>query len=57
MAGGESYVQTVLALRLPAIKRRGGWKRDETVQGYIEEAERFEDNVAKAIFKPGANSS
>ena len=35
-----------------AIKRQGGWKRDETVQGYIEEVDRFEDNVAKAMFKP-----
>jgi integrase len=32
-----------------AIKRQGGWKRDATVRGYIEEADRFENNALKAI--------
>ncbi|HEX8613865.1 MAG TPA: site-specific integrase [Telluria sp.] len=33
------------------IKRQGGWRHDGTVQGYIEEARRFEDNAAGALLK------
>ncbi len=31
------------------IKRQGGWRHDGTVQGYIEEADRFEENAAGAL--------
>lgn len=37
------------------IKRQGGWRNDGTVQGYIEEAGRFEENAASSLLrrKPG----
>lgn len=39
------------------IKKQGGWRHDGTVQGYIEEAGRFEENAAgsllRARVKPG----
>jgi integrase len=37
------------------IKRQGGWRNDGTVQGYIEEAGRFEENAATSLLrrKPG----
>ncbi|MEB0136537.1 tyrosine-type recombinase/integrase [Actimicrobium sp. CCC2.4] len=33
------------------IKRQGGWRHDGTVQGYIEEAGRFEGNAAGALLR------
>lgn len=33
------------------IKRQGGWRHDGTVQGYIEEAGRFEENAARALLR------
>lgn len=33
------------------IKRQGGWRHDGTVQGYIEEAERFSANAAGLLLK------
>ncbi|MCE3608232.1 site-specific integrase [Massilia sp. P8910] len=33
------------------IKRQGGWRHDGTVQGYIEEAGRFEDNAAGTLLR------
>ena len=33
------------------IKRQGGWRHDGTVQGYIEEAGRFENNAAGALLR------
>ena len=33
------------------IKRQGGWKSDATVNGYIEEANRFERNAAGSLLK------
>ncbi len=33
------------------IKRQGGWKHDGTVQGYIEEAGRFESNAALTLLR------
>jgi integrase len=33
------------------IKRQGGWRHDGTVQGYIEEAGRFEANAALALLR------
>lgn len=33
------------------IKRQGGWKHDGTVQGYIEEAGRFEANAALTLLR------
>ncbi len=33
------------------IKRQGGWRHDGTVQGYIEEAGRFEENAALALLR------
>jgi len=39
------------------IKKQGGWRHDGTVQGYIEEASRFEENAAGSLLrsrtKPG----
>lgn len=40
-----------------AIKSQGGWTRDETVDGYIEEADRFGNNAASAILKGPKNMS
>jgi integrase len=31
------------------IKKQGGWRHDGTVQGYIEEASRFEENAAGSL--------
>lgn len=33
------------------IKRQGGWRHDGTVQGYIEEADRFEENAAGSLLR------
>ncbi|WP_194726776.1 site-specific integrase [Noviherbaspirillum malthae] len=33
------------------IKRQGGWRHDGTVQGYIEEAGKFEENAAVALLR------
>jgi integrase len=33
------------------IKRQGGWRHDGTVQGYIEEAGRFQENAALALLR------
>lgn len=33
------------------IKRQGGWRHDGTVQGYIEEAGRFQDNAAGTLLR------
>ena len=33
------------------IKRQGGWRFDGTVQGYIEEADRFEENATSVLLK------
>ena len=33
------------------IKKQGGWRHDGTVQGYIEEASRFEDNAAGSLLR------
>ncbi|OWW21749.1 integrase [Noviherbaspirillum denitrificans] len=33
------------------IKRQGGWRHDGTVQGYIDEAGRFEQNAALALLR------
>lgn len=35
------------------IKRQGGWRHDGTVQGYIEEAGRFEENAASSLLRSG----
>lgn len=34
-----------------AIKRQGGWRRDETVQVYIEDADRFAENAAGQLLR------
>jgi hypothetical protein len=40
------------------IKRQGGWRHDGTVQGYIEEAGRFEANAALTLLRrKGKNES
>lgn len=39
------------------IKRQGGWRHDGTVQGYIEEAGRFEENAALSLLKKNAARS
>jgi integrase len=31
------------------IKKQGGWRHDRTVQGYIEEASRLEENAAGSL--------
>lgn len=36
---------------IQAIKRQGGWRRDETVQVYIEEADRFAENAAGQLLR------
>ena len=33
------------------IKRQGGWRHDGTVQSYIEEAGRFEENAAGSLLR------
>ncbi len=33
------------------IKRQGGWRHDGTVQGYIEEAGRFQENAAGHLLR------
>lgn len=33
------------------VKRQGGWKNDSTVDGYIEDANRFEKNAAGCLLK------
>ena len=33
------------------IKRQGGWRHDATVQGYIDDADRFEDNAAAPLLR------
>lgn len=33
------------------IKKQGGWRHDGTVQGYIEEASRFDDNAAGSLLR------
>lgn len=33
------------------VKRQGGWKNDATVNGYIDEANRFEKNAAGSLLK------
>lgn len=33
------------------IKRQGGWRHDGTVQGYIEEAGRFEENAVRHLLR------
>ena len=33
------------------IKRQGGWRHDATVQGYIDDANRFEDNAATPLLR------
>jgi integrase len=33
------------------IKRQGGWRHDGTVQGYIEEASRFQENAAGSLMR------
>jgi integrase len=33
------------------IKKQGGWRHDGTVQGYIEEAGRFEENAAGSLLR------
>lgn len=33
------------------IKKQGGWRHDGTVQGYIEEASRFEENAAGRLLR------
>jgi integrase len=38
------------------IKRQGGWRHDGTVQGYIEEAGRFEDNAAGTLLRKLRNA-
>lgn len=35
------------------IKRQGGWRHNGTVQGYIEEAGRFEENAAGSLLRSG----
>ncbi|MDY7548237.1 tyrosine-type recombinase/integrase [Glaciimonas sp. CA11.2] len=37
--------------RFQDIKRQGGWQHDGTVQGYIEEAGRFEENAAGHLLR------
>ncbi|MDC8756901.1 site-specific integrase [Janthinobacterium fluminis] len=39
------------------IKRQGGWRHDGTVQGYIEEASRFEENAAGSLLREKIKSS
>jgi hypothetical protein len=36
------------------IKRQGGWRHDGTVQGYIEEAGRLEENAAGSLLRYGS---
>ncbi len=33
------------------IKRQGGWRHDGTVQGYIDEANQFEENAAGSLLR------
>lgn len=33
------------------IKKQGGWRHDSTVQGYIEEADRFAENAAGSLLR------
>ena len=33
------------------IKKQGGWRHDGTVQGYIEEVSRFEENAAGSLLR------
>ena len=33
------------------IKKQGGWSHDRTVQGYIEEASRFDENAAGSLLR------
>jgi integrase len=33
------------------IKRQGGWRHDGTVQGYIDEADQFEENAAGSLLR------
>ena len=33
------------------IKRQGGWRHDATVQGYIDDADRFEENAAAPLLR------
>ena len=35
------------------IKKQGGWRHDGTVQGYIEEASRFDENAAGSLLRAG----
>jgi hypothetical protein len=37
------------------IKKQGGWRHDGTVQGYIEEASRFEENAAGSLLRTRIN--
>lgn len=39
------------------IKRQGGWRHDGTVQGYIEEAGRFEENAALTLLRRKGKSA
>ena len=34
------------------IKRQGGWRFDGTVQGYIDDADRFTENAVNSLLKP-----
>lgn len=36
------------------IKKQGGWRHDGTVQGYIDEASRFEENAAGSLLRSRA---
>jgi hypothetical protein len=38
-----------LALSRLTLKNQGGWRHDGRVQGYIEEASRFEENAAGSL--------
>lgn len=38
------------------IKKQGGWRHDGTVQGYIEEAGRFQENAAGILLRERKNS-
>ena len=39
------------------IKKQGGWRHDGTVQGYIEEASRFEENAAGSLLRTRIKSA
>lgn len=39
------------------IKKQGGWRHDWTVQGYIEEASRFEENAAGSLLRTRIKSA